>query len=74
MTSLPYPSFHNHPPVVEKTAAALSAVGRCCIYPHSCSDGSLRKTLEQALVDDTIEDGPTREENKKLTKKFIKKL
>jgi len=80
MTSLPYPSFHNHPPVVEKTAAALSAVGRCCIYPQSCSDGSFRtlfrniyeKTLEQALVDDTIEDGPTREENKKLKKKFMK--
>jgi phosphoribosyl-ATP pyrophosphohydrolase/phosphoribosyl-AMP cyclohydrolase/histidinol dehydrogenase len=80
MTSIPYAAFFQHAPVVEKTSVALVAAGRCRIYPLTCSGGSVepildgiyRKTLEQASVDETVDDDATREENKKLKKKYMK--
>lgn len=77
MTSLPYPTFIHHTPVGDGRDA-LSAVGKCRIYPKTCcADPSefysiVAKNTEQARVDVDVEDKEVRDEHKKLRKKFMK--
>lgn len=78
--SLPFPCFVNDTPVdVTNNRAALAAVGRCRLDPATCFDTTdyraiCAKNREQALVDDTnnSSDTATKEENKKLKKKYMK--
>jgi len=79
MTSVPYPTFANVPPVVGSTAEALSAVGKCRIYPltSKSDEGAteyraiVAKCVDQSKVDDSKEN-PDRDANKKLKKKLMK--
>ena len=76
MTSLPFPCFVNEFPVdAANKRAALAAVGRCRLDPATCCDPSdyraiCDKNREQALVD--TDTAGTKEENKKLKKKYMK--
>jgi len=82
MTSVPYPTFCQAPPVVN-SAVSLVAAGRCRIYPTSCHSNTnvntakdemkaiFQKAVAQSQIDDTTP-GPERDENKKLKKKYMK--
>jgi hypothetical protein len=81
MASLPFPFFVQQTPVdaeQDQKRAALSAVGRCRIAPLDTTDdeSSYRaiyaKTKDQALVDTSTDTPETKEEQKKLKKKYMK--
>jgi len=78
MSCLPFPIFVNNLPVdPDNKRAALAAVGRCRIYPATCSPSDYEKfraicakNKQQALVD--TETPETKDEHKKLKKKYMK--
>eukprot|EP00521_Asterionellopsis_glacialis_P016537 CAMPEP_0195290684 /NCGR_PEP_ID=MMETSP0707-20130614/6452_1 /TAXON_ID=33640 /ORGANISM="Asterionellopsis glacialis, Strain CCMP134" /LENGTH=472 /DNA_ID=CAMNT_0040350841 /DNA_START=23 /DNA_END=1441 /DNA_ORIENTATION=- len=80
MTSLPYPSFVNDIPVgIDCGRAALSAVGKCRIYPESYGDeyasefrAIVDKNIEQSNVTTDVADKDEKDKSKKLKKKFMK--
>jgi hypothetical protein len=82
MTSLPFPSFVNQTPVdASDNRTALSAAGRCRFAPSTIGKNHhhfveefqaiCAKNKEQALVD-TETTPETKDENKKLKKKYMK--
>lgn len=77
MASLPFPCFEQQVPVdSENNRAALVAVGRCRFSPSTCSNEDFRaicdKAQEQAIVDSMATTPETKEEHKKLKKKYMK--
>jgi hypothetical protein len=72
MAALPFPIFVSDAPVdADVNRAALSAVGRCRVHPAGEEYKAIcAKNKEQAMVD--VETEETKEENKKLKKKYMK--
>jgi phosphoribosyl-ATP pyrophosphohydrolase/phosphoribosyl-AMP cyclohydrolase/histidinol dehydrogenase len=74
-TFVPFPTFESSTPA---SGQALSAAGRCRVNPLTCTastDGFIAifdKNVEQSKVDDKAEDPATKDENKKLKKKYMK--
>lgn len=77
MTSVPYPTFITQAPVdADNGRAALSAVGKCRIFPQQYGSEEFQaivaKNKQQALVDVDIEEKEQKDANKKLKKKYMK--
>lgn len=81
MESMPYPTFRSNAPVdKENKRAALSAVGKCRLFPSSCSPSHqeaflaiTEKTIEQGRVDTTtFTDDEEKSRKKSLKKKLMK--
>ena len=81
MTSVPYPTFLHQLPVDASTSSsrvALPAVGKCRIYPESCTADSsefraiVDKSKEQAAVNTNLTDKEERTAAEKTKKKCMK--
>lgn len=80
MTSVPYPTFVNQLPIdAVNGRAALPSVGKCRIYPETCTgaDASefraiVAKNAEQSSVNTNLQDKEEKDAAKKLVKKYMK--